>query len=250
MTVLIGTLDVSNIVSDISESDGSRVNPVIIPGSHKAASIDEVPRVQKRINLRMFIQDTSADALRATVSNLMHRLEGTVDVYYPHNDRFVSARLLNVARSFPRNMGAMKGIDLSLGFISGDESFWKSASQASLTITGIKTDATFSFKNTGGAPAWLIFGVTSVGATLKGFTLRQSGLGNIFSNAYTLLNGSVMTFDGDTERVRISGTDKIGQFSGDFLRAIKGTNVFRFTGTIDPTSGSTTMKILYTRRWY
>lgn len=111
------------------------------------------------------------------------------------------------------------------------------------TISGTITDFNISYDGNCESKPKVAF-VADQGGAISTCTLENLTTGQSMAYTGTVPTGVALNIDCNLGTVENSSIDKIGDFSGDFIALVRGTNYLRFTGS------NCTINIDHFNRWY
>ncbi len=151
---------------------------------------------------------------------------GDKDLYL-YDDRFVTGYLTSEKHKYN---AAMRMIQFDLKFFCADP-FIKYTSKLRSSTTISSSPTSFDFEVNGAVETRPVITFTPTGNTITSCTLENLTTGQSMSFTETVADGDELRIDCDSLEVTNDAVDAIGDFTGDFLKLIPGTNYMKFTGS-------------------
>jgi phage-related protein len=159
---------------------------------------------------------------------------------YLYEDRVAEVFLKKFDWSYKNGL---KDIDFTLSMVIPDSTTRSIGKyRAKQTISGTITEFNVSYKGNALSLPVISF-IADQGAAITTCTLENLTTGENFAYTGTVPTNVALDIDCDEGTVLNNGLDKIGQWSGDFLGLVRGTNYFRFSGS------NCTIRVDYFERW-
>lgn len=214
------------LVSDIDIRETKRIRSQVVPRKD-GANIEEALLEPILVSFKGTLEADSQANLRSKRDDFFNAiLDGTQNLYI-FSDRFVVAQKRSLRYAYSSQM---KFMDFDLSFI-GQTPFWIASTASQDVQPTAITGGThvFDVNFIGSAYALptitieAVAEVSNISLENKTTDERFSFIGNVLATAALIING------GDAS-VQNSGVDTIGDYSGDFLRLVQGTNSLEYTG--------------------
>ena len=185
------------------------------------------------------VADSTSDAARTLYDAIILACNGGDKDLYLNDDRFVTGHLTSEKHEYD---GIMKMIKFSLKFICHDP-FIKYTSMIRDKAVISSSPTAFNFEVNGSVETYPVVTFEPVGNALTSCTLENLTTGQSMSFTATVADGDVLRIDCRDLSVTNDAVDAIGDFTGDFIKLIPGTNYMKFTGS------DNTIKVNWYDQW-
>ena len=181
----------------------------------------------RTLRIKGNVAEVDADTARSVYDTILLACNGGKKDLYLNDDRVVSGYLTSQKHKY---IASMRMIKFDLRFIC-DDPFIRYISKLRDKTTISSSPTSFNFEVGGIVETRPVITFSPSGNDLTSCTLENLTTGQSMSFTATVSDGNVLEIDCDNLTVTNNNVDAIGDFSGDFLKLIPGTNYMKFTGS-------------------